>query len=107
MDIWKIPSALGVGLQFSRSLGDVELARVLNRRTGKIVTIPLGGKGVVLVGTDGLLFPGGETNAVQLKRLLDLVRQGSDAQGARPRCARSPHRRQRDSPRVDLPQKAY
>ena len=69
----------GAGLQMARSLGDAELSRVLNREP-EIMAIPLGGKGTLLIGTDGLLFPGKDTNISQVKRLLQLIRQGGDAQ---------------------------
>ena len=73
------PRLPDVGLQMARSLGDAELARVLNREP-EIETVALGGKGVVLVGTDGLYLPGGEPNPDQLTRLLKLIQQGADAQ---------------------------
>src|SRR5439155_9138069 len=69
----------GPGLQMARSLGDAELGRVLNREP-EIQSLALGGKGIVLVGTDGLLLPGQEANALQLKRLLGFIQQGWDAQ---------------------------
>ena len=69
----------GTGLQMTRSLGDADLSRVLNREA-EIITVPLGGKGIVLVGTDGLLLPGKDTNADQLKRLLQLIQEGGNAQ---------------------------
>jgi len=69
----------GVGLQIARSLGDVELARTLDR-SPEIDVIPLGGRGIVLVGSDGLLLPGGVTNADQMKRYLTLIEQDADAE---------------------------
>jgi len=73
------PQRPGWGLQMARSLGDADLARVLSREPD-IETVALGGKGIVLVGTDGVFLPGGGSNADQLMRLLTMIRQGADAQ---------------------------
>ena len=68
----------GVGLQMARSLGDADLSRVLDRAP-EVETVPLGGQGIVLVGTDGLLSPGGTANSDQLGRLLALIQEGAGA----------------------------
>ena len=49
-------------------------------RSPEIDVIRLGGKGVILVGTDGLLSLGGGTNTEQLNRLLAMIDDGADAQ---------------------------
>jgi len=69
----------GPGLQMARSLGDAELSRVLNREP-EIQSLALGGKGIVLVGTDGLLAPGGAPAAQQLAEILELIRKGAGAE---------------------------
>lgn len=69
----------GTGLQMARCLGDRDLARVLSRDP-EIGTVPLGGRGIVLVGTDGLLTPGQEPGRDQLSRLMKLIQRGADAQ---------------------------
>jgi serine/threonine protein phosphatase PrpC len=69
----------GVGLQMARALGDADLDRVLSREP-EIETFPLGGKGIVLVGSDGLLLPGAGSNQDQLARLLSMIHQGADAE---------------------------
>jgi serine/threonine protein phosphatase PrpC len=68
----------GVGLQMARSLGDADLSRVLDRMP-EVDTVPLGGQGIVLVGTDGLLLYGGGTNSEQLRKILAIVQEGSEA----------------------------
>ena len=73
------PQVPGVGLQMSRSLGDVDLTWVLERKP-EIERVSFGGKGIVLVGSDGLLLPRKGHNAEQLARLLRLVQEGADAQ---------------------------
>jgi serine/threonine protein phosphatase PrpC len=73
------PQCPGVGLQMTRSLGDADLSRVLLREPEK-QKIPLGGKGIVIIGSDGLLLPGGSPSAEQLGRLVRLVQEGADAQ---------------------------
>jgi serine/threonine protein phosphatase PrpC len=67
-----------VGLQMARSLGDADLARVLSREPD-IGEVPIGGSGIVLVGTDGLLSPGEGPASEQLARLLQMTRKGADA----------------------------
>lgn len=69
----------GTGLQMARCLGDADLARVLSREP-EIETLPLGGRGVVLVGTDGLFGAGLGPRQAQLSRLLKMIRQGADAE---------------------------
>ncbi len=69
----------GIGLQVSRSLGDFELNRVLNREP-EIQSVAMGGKGIVLIGSDGLLIAGDEVPAMQLTRLLQMIQQGADAE---------------------------
>src|ERR1019366_8557089 len=61
------PQVPGIGLQMSRSLGDIDLTWVLERKP-EIEKVSLGGKGSVLVGTDGLLLAGKGHNAEQLRR---------------------------------------
>jgi len=68
----------GVGLQMTRALGDFELSRVLVRQP-EIKKIDLGEKGLVIVGTDGLLSPEAGSNAEQMTKLLDLVQKGAAA----------------------------
>jgi serine/threonine protein phosphatase PrpC len=70
----------GIGLQMARSLGDADLSRVLER-TPEIETVPLGEKGIVLVGSDGLLSPDGSAHSDQLRKLLSLVQKGAEAEG--------------------------
>jgi serine/threonine protein phosphatase PrpC len=72
------PQVPGVGLQMSRSLGDVDLTWVLERKPD-IEEVPLGGEGIVLVGSDGLILPKKGHTAEQLTRLLHLIQQGADA----------------------------
>ncbi len=72
------PQVPGIGLQMSRSLGDIDLTWVLERKP-EIEKVVIGGKGIVLVGTDGLLLPRKGHNAEQLRRLLTLIQQGADA----------------------------
>jgi serine/threonine protein phosphatase PrpC len=69
----------GVGLQFSRSLGDADLNRVLHREP-EIQTVPFSGKGIVLVGSDGL-FSQKRSGPEQLARILGIIREGADAEG--------------------------
>lgn len=69
----------GIGLQMSRSLGDADLNRVLNREP-EIQTVAMGGEGYVLVGTDGLFAPGEGSGPEQLKRILGLIRKGAGAE---------------------------
>lgn len=73
------PELPGVGLQMTRSLGDAKLARVLWREPD-IEKVPLGGRGTVLVGSDGLLSPGESSLSNQLSRILNLTREGAGAQ---------------------------
>jgi serine/threonine protein phosphatase PrpC len=70
----------GIGLQMARSLGDVDLSRVLERAP-EVETVPLGGQGIVLVGTDGLLSQGGAPPSTQLRNLLTLIQKGAGAEG--------------------------
>ena len=72
------PQLPGIGLQMTRSLGDADLSRVL-LRDPEINKIPLGGKGIVIVGSDGLLVPEGGAIAEQMGRLLALTQSGADA----------------------------
>ncbi len=73
------PQVPGVGLQMSRSLGDMDLTWVLERKP-EIEKVALGGSGILLVGSDGLLLPRKGHNAEQLARLLALIHEGADAQ---------------------------
>lgn len=73
------PALPSVGLQMARSLGDADLSRVLNREPD-IETAPLGRRGIVLVGTDGLFGPDNTSREDQLTRLLKMVREGADAE---------------------------
>jgi serine/threonine protein phosphatase PrpC len=68
----------GTGLQMARALGDADLARVLSREP-EIETVALGGRGVVLVGTDGLISAGQDPARRQLERLVKLIARGGDA----------------------------
>jgi serine/threonine protein phosphatase PrpC len=72
------PQFPDIGLQMTRSLGDAELSRVLERNP-EMQTVPLGGKGIVIVGSDGLLMPGGDPIPAQMGRLLGLAQKGADA----------------------------
>ncbi len=67
----------GTGLQMGRALGDRELDRILSR-SPDIQTIPLGGRGIVMVGSDGLLVPLNPLPS-QLRTLLSLIQQGGSA----------------------------
>jgi serine/threonine protein phosphatase PrpC len=73
------PELPGVGLQMARSLGDADLSRVLSREPD-IGTAPLGGHGIILVGTDGLFGPENISREDQLTRLLKMARDGADAE---------------------------
>jgi serine/threonine protein phosphatase PrpC len=68
----------GVGLQMARSLGDKDLTRVLNREP-EIQKLALGGRGIVLVGSDGLFSPGGGSGLEQLTEILGKIRKGGGA----------------------------
>jgi serine/threonine protein phosphatase PrpC len=69
----------GIGLQMTRVLGDAQLSRVVSREP-EMETFPLGGHGLVLVGTDGLIDTEAGPNEGQLSRLLLMIQQGADAQ---------------------------
>jgi serine/threonine protein phosphatase PrpC len=71
--------APGTGLQMSRSLGDVDLDRILNREP-EVYSVALGKKSLLVLGTDGLLEPYAGPLHQQMKRLVEMVRQGADAQ---------------------------
>jgi serine/threonine protein phosphatase PrpC len=73
------PGLPGVGLQMARSLGDATLARVLNREP-EISEVPLGGRGIVLVGSDGLISPTEESPREQLARLIRMAHKGATAE---------------------------
>jgi len=73
------PQIPGTGLQMTRSLGDADLDRVLNREP-EIESIPLGGRAIVLVGSDGLFGPEAAPRTDQLARLLKMTRDGADAE---------------------------
>ena len=62
----------------ARALGDADLDRVLSREP-EIETVSLGGKGIVLAGSDGLFLPGAGPNQDQLARLLNMIHEGADA----------------------------
>lgn len=68
------------GLQLSRSLGDVAHGKVLDRNP-EVFSVSLKRKGVVLIASDGLLDPGHRRSSVQVKRLVQLIANGSDAKG--------------------------
>jgi len=68
----------GSGLQMARSLGDADLARVLNREP-EIESMRIGSKGIVLVGTDGLFGFEPASRPNQIARLLKMIRDGADA----------------------------
>jgi serine/threonine protein phosphatase PrpC len=72
------PEKPDTGVQMTRVLGDADLGRVLDR-TPEIQTIPLGGKGVVLVGSDGLLSASRIASEEQLAKLLRMILEGADA----------------------------
>jgi serine/threonine protein phosphatase PrpC len=67
------------GLQMARTLGDGDLDRILNREP-EIFSVPLGPESVILVGTDGLIGNFEGPIEQQLGRLIELIRQGADAQ---------------------------
>ena len=68
----------GIGLQMARALGDADLSRVLERAP-EVETVPLGGEGIVLVGTDGLLSQRGGTNSEQLREIVAMIQEGAGA----------------------------
>ena len=68
----------GIGLQMARALGDADLARILEREP-EVETVALGGQGIVVVGTDGLLSPGEGAHSEQLRKILANVQKGSEA----------------------------
>jgi serine/threonine protein phosphatase PrpC len=73
------PDLPDIGLQMARSLGDSDLSRVLNREP-ELEATTLGGNGIVLVGSDGLLAPWEGPREKQLTRLLHLIEKGADAE---------------------------
>ncbi len=68
----------GVGLQMARSLVDKDLARVLNREP-EIQKVALGGRGIVLVGSDGLFSSGVASGPQQMAEILGKIRKAGEA----------------------------
>jgi serine/threonine protein phosphatase PrpC len=76
-----VPAGRGVyrgGLQMSRSLGDRNFASILDREP-EIYSVPLRGKSLIILGTDGLFDPGHHDTAIQVKRIAVLAMKGAGA----------------------------
>ena len=67
------------GLQMSRALGDRNLARVLSR-VPDIYFVELGSESIIIVASDGVYDPGHGDTSNQIHDVLDLVRNGADAE---------------------------
>jgi serine/threonine protein phosphatase PrpC len=72
------PFPSGGGLQMSRSLGDKNIAHILDREP-EIYSVPLGSKSFILLGTDGLFDPGHHDTAAQVGRIAILTMNGAGA----------------------------
>lgn len=84
---------LGVGLQMTRALGDVELSRVLNREP-EIFSIPIGESSFVLVCTDGAFDPSHYKTVKESSAaiIIKLIETGADASSIVNRAIKIPTR---------------
>jgi serine/threonine protein phosphatase PrpC len=76
--IWNDTGDLGKGLQMTRALGDVDLAKILNREP-EISVLPFGQEGdFTLVATDGVLDPS-HYDANEVEVISGLIEKGDEA----------------------------
>lgn len=67
------------GLQLSRALGGAHIKRILNREP-EIYALDLGKESIVILASDGLLDPSHSKTKPQIKRIVQMVKKGKNAQ---------------------------